>query len=41
MEVTLQSNFDAFIASSKLIEDKLEAELTNALLSYIDKTGFR
>ena len=38
--VTLQSNFDEFIASSKMIEDELEAELTNALLSYIDRTGF-
>ena len=37
--VTLQSNFDELIASSKMIEGVLEAELTNALLSYIDRTG--
>ena len=37
--VTLRSNFYAFVASSKLIEDELEAELTNVLLSYINRTG--
>ena len=37
--VTLLSNFDEFIVSSKMIEDELEAKLTNALSSYIDRTA--
>ena len=37
--VTLLSNFDESIVSSKMIEDELEAKLTNTLSSYINRTA--